>query len=94
MTPDADRPIGGEDGFAHFLLHSFMGPRSDKSPEAHFSVIYFGMTITRAEMFFLPQRSTELVASAENTSDGSIWFLYVGVQSVNSRIETEAELDS
>ena len=58
------------------------------------SVIYFGMTITRAENFCLPQRSTELIASDENTSDGSIWPLYVGVQSVRSRIETEAELDS
>ena len=58
------------------------------------SVIYFGMTITRAEFFCLPQRPTELVASAENTSDGSIWFLDVGVQIVGSRIETEAELDS
>ena len=29
-----------------------------------FSVIYFGMTIPRAENFSLPQRSTELVASA------------------------------
>ena len=59
-----------------------------------YSVIYFGMTITRAENFSLPQQLTELIASAANTSDGSIWFLYVGVQSVNSRIETEAELDS
>ena len=58
------------------------------------SVIYFGMTITRAENFSLLQRSTEIIASAENTSDGSIWLLYVGVQSVSSRIETEAELDS
>ena len=59
-----------------------------------YSVIYFGMTITKAEFFCLPQRSTELVASAENTSDGSIWFLDEGVQSVSSRIKTEAELDS
>ena len=58
------------------------------------SVIYFGMTITRAEKHCLPQRSTELIASAGNTSDCSIWPLYVGVQSVSSRIETEAELDS
>ena len=58
------------------------------------SVIYFSMTITRAELFCLPQRSTELIASAENTSDGSIWPVNVGVQSVSSRIETEAELDS
>ena len=58
------------------------------------SVIYFGMTITRAENVYLPQRSTELIASAENTSDGFIWLLYVGVRSVRSRIETEAELDS
>ena len=58
------------------------------------SVIYFCMTITRAENFSLPQRSTELIASAENTSDGSIWTVYVGVQSVSSRIKTEAELDS
>ena len=57
-------------------------------------VIYFCMTITRAEKFSLPQRSTELIVSAENTSDGFIWSLYVGVQSVSSRIETEAELDS
>ena len=58
------------------------------------SVIYFGMTITRAENCGLPQRSTELIASAENTSDSSTWPFYVGVQSVRSRIETEAELDS
>ena len=58
------------------------------------SVIYFGMTIARAEFFCRPQRSTELIASAENTPDGSIWPLYMGVQSLNSRIETEAELDS
>ena len=58
------------------------------------SVIYFDMTITRAENFSLPQRSTELIVSAKINSDGSIWLLYVGVQSVSSRIETEAELDS
>ena len=58
------------------------------------SVIIFGMTITRAENFCLPQSSTELIASAENTSDGFIWPVYVGVQCVSSRIETEAELDS
>ena len=58
------------------------------------SLIYFGMTITRAENVCLTQRSTELIASAENTSYGFIWPLYVGVQSVRSRIETEAELDS
>ena len=58
------------------------------------SVVYFGMTITRAENVCLPQRSTELIASAKNTSDGFIWPLYVGVKSIKSRIETEAELDS
>ena len=58
------------------------------------SVIYFGMTITRAEKCCLPQRSTEFIASAKITSDGSIWSLFVGVQSVSNRIETEAELDS
>ena len=58
------------------------------------SVIYFGMTFTRAEDFSLPQRSTELIASAENTSYGSIWTICVGVQSVSRRIETEAKLDS
>ena len=57
------------------------------------SAIYFGMTITRAENVCLPQRSTELVASAENTSDGLTWPVYVGVQSVSNRIKTEAELD-
>ena len=59
-----------------------------------FSVIYFGMTITRVEKFSLPQRLTELIVSAINTSDGSICLLYVGVQSAGGRIETEAELDS
>ena len=63
-------------------------------PVPYYSVIYFGMTITRAENFSLPQRSKESIASAENTSDGFIWPLYEGVQSVSSRIETEAELDS
>ena len=61
---------------------------------ALFSVIYFGMTITRAENVCLSQRPTELIALAENIPDGSIWPLYVGVQSIRSRIETEAELDS
>ena len=56
--------------------------------------IYFGMTITRAENVYLPQRSTELIASAENSSDGSIWPLYVVVQILNNKIETVAELDS
>ena len=45
-----------------------------------YSVIYFGMTITRAENVCLPQRSTELIALAENTSESSIWFLYESVQ--------------
>ena len=62
--------------------------------ESGVSVSYFGTTIIRAEKFCLPQRSTELIVSAENTSDGSIWPVYVGVQSVSSRIETDAELDS
>ena len=73
---------------------SIRGNRGKKEREHFSSVIYFGMTITRAEFFCLPQRSTQLIASAENTSDGSIWPLYAGVQSVRSRIETEAELDS
>ena len=58
------------------------------------SVIYLGMTGTTAEAFYRPQRSTELMTLSQNTSDGSIRLLYVGVQSVGSRIETEAELDS
>ena len=61
--------------------------------EGYYSVIYFGMANTRAGNVCLPQRSTELIASAENTSDGSIWLLYVVVQSVSSRIETEVDLD-
>ena len=47
-----------------------------------------------AETFYRPQRLTELMALAQNTSDGSIRLLYVGVKSVGSRIETEAELES
>ena len=37
------------------------------------SVLFIGMTITKAEKFCLPQQSTDVIASAENTSDGSIW---------------------
>ena len=69
------------------------GPRQTLH-ESLCSVIYFGMTITRAENCGLPQRSTELIASTEKTSDSSTWPFYVGVQSVRSRIETEAELES
>ena len=47
----------------------------------------------KAEIFCRPQRLTEIIASAENTSDVSIWALYVDVQSVGGRNETEAELD-
>ena len=52
------------------------------------------MIITRAEKFSLPQKSTKLITSDKNTSNGSIRPLYVGVQIVSSRIETGAELDS
>jgi len=38
------------------------------------------------------QRSGELLTPAENTSDFPIWPVYVGVQSIGGRIETEAEL--
>lgn len=44
----------------------------------------------RAETFCWLQRSTELMARAENTSDRSIWIIYVGLQSFSDRIETEA----
>ena len=45
-------------------------------------VFYFGMTSTRAGKFYQPQLSTKFIASAENTSDCSIWPLDVGVQRV------------
>lgn len=56
----------------------------------------FGMTmiITRAELFCRAQRSTELIAKAKDTSNGSIWPLYVSVQSVGRRIVTQDEIDS
>ena len=59
-----------------------------------FNVTYFGMTRTRAETFCRPQRSTEWMASGQNTSNGCIWPLYVGAQNVGSKIVTEAKLDS
>ena len=58
------------------------------------SVIYFGMTSTRAENFSRPQRSTLWMVRDENTSDGSIWPFDVGVLSIGGRIDTEAELGS
>ena len=51
-------------------IGTFRGTHTNKQQYSH---IYFGMTITRAEVFCLPQHSIELIASAENTSDGSIW---------------------
>ena len=68
--------------------------KKERNKKPGISVIYFGMTITRAENFCLPQRSTELITSAETTSHGLNSPVYVGVQIVSSRIETEAELDS
>ena len=52
------------------------------------------MTSRRAENPFRPQQSTDWIVRAENTSDGSIWPLYVGVKGGGGRIEDEAELDS
>ena len=70
-------------------------PQAEEAIGGRGSVLFFfGMTISRAENICLPRRSTELITLAENTSDGSIWPLYVVVPSVSSRIETKAELDS
>ena len=53
------------------------------------------MTSTRAEKVGRTHRFTELMARAESPSDCcSISPLYMGVQYVGGRIETEAELDS
>ena len=52
------------------------------------------MTKTRAEFFYQPHLSTEMVAWAENTSDYYNWPLYMGVQSIVGGIEPEAKLDS
>lgn len=58
------------------------------------SVISFRMTITRAKLVYQRQRSTELMPKDGKTLEDSIWPFYVGVHSVESRIETEAELNS
>lgn len=47
-----------------------------------------------AVKFFLPQRPEELLAPTDNTSDCHVWPVYVDVQSVGGRIETEPKLDS
>ena len=52
------------------------------------------MTTTRADFFYQPQLSTELMARTVNTSDGFISPVYVGVQNVGVSIKTDAELDS
>lgn len=52
------------------------------------------MTSRRDKTFYRPQLSTELVARDDNTSDGSIWLLIMGVKSVGERTEIEAELNS
>ena len=66
-------------------------PTAYKIP--YISVVSIDMTSRRAENICRLQPSTELIGRPENTLDCFTWPFYMGFQSFDSRIETEAKLD-